>query len=725
MDLNRWWDNNWKNRVLLGTKSAGDAYTSGIHYIKAELNFYNTPFSGLVRDDLQDVRIVYQTTNNIINVPFYIASGLSPFKVYFQAQDNISSGVDYLYDGNGFYYCYYNANDPSQNNPSEYININFPKAPYSVHPSGYNSTFGTYVDKHMFRLNNLINSQSGFLDQTGHSSGNIVDYADVYNVNSGILDRATYFSYGSYFTIPTDIKHRWDNPSGDWCVDVWVNIWNKNYVDKFFHLFSKEDDNLPDFVIYCENDNGLWRNQAKYPQSTSHQLTQRDDTAVYLPINTWHHVRVAYRTGGDYLKSRIYLYVDGEEKNPSTSLDDTGNVATTAFSDNPILVGRNLGDANYQGEALLEQWRYSTFVYPAMSGADDYSCSPDWVDNQYVLTNFSAQGEQAPEKQLGAIVSTKTEESGSLKVGGYARVLSGENNIKIGGFIFSISQVDNNKIGGLVSSKREAQASVGGFLLASHINLLDNYVESLNRVLIKANSEDIPKQECGFEAGYLLIKNNNKDNFDATIKVQKTKYAQFDSVIKVQKKHLNPYVEITDCHAISGVLYITASGHSYDYNNDPFSSGIDHVSFIWGDNDYTDIISPVESGNIWAASHQFVHSGLYKPIVRVVDRYGKIGSDYCSFDFIPYSGIVHPYISLSGVPRSGYNPLSVDFDVKTSGVINPHTLYWDFGNGIIYFDNTKNQSTQYSIAGNYIPFVRIEDANGIYVIDTLKIGYNI
>ena len=748
MDLIRWWDTNWGNRVLLATESTGDAYTSGVHYFRTELNFDVMPFSGLVNDDLSDIRIVYQTNDNIINIPHYIASGTKPVKVYFAAQHNIPEGQDYLEQDAGLYYCYYNAQNSSLFIPDPYININFPKAPYSVHPSGYNTPYGRYVDKHLFRLNNthIYNGgESGVYDATGHSSGIATLSNPIIKAASGILDRAIYFPYGSYFEIPTDGIHRWDNPSGEWCVDVWVNILDASLYHKYFHLISKEDDNLPDFIMHCENDYGKWRNTAKYPQSTANYFNQVDDTNNYLDVSTWHHVRAAYRTGGDYEKSRIYLYVDGYEKNPSTALGDMGNVATIKFSKQPIHVGRNFGHDNYQGTALLEQWRYSTFVYPAMSGSDDYGCAPDWVDNQYVLTTFTAEGEQAPNYDIGAIVSTRAPASISGEIGGAIETLAGENRIPFGGLLATISPINEDEIGGFSFVAEEASGQIGGFLIVSHSSFVDTYVESLNRTLIKANSDDVKNQECGFNANYWLMLQKNQ-KFDSEVTVQRGNNSNYDAELTVEKRHLNPYFEIIDTQFESGAFYITASGHAYDRNNNPIESGINHVSFIWGNGNYTNIENSVASGSIWKSQHEYSQSGLYRPIVRGMDRYGNVGSADCIFNFVPsgflpsgleeyqetgikpsganFSSVDFPFIILSGTPRSGQTSLYVDFSVSLSGVVNPYTLYWDFGNGIRYYSNTLEQSIQYSMPGNYIPFVRIEDANNIFVIDTLRVGYN-
>jgi hypothetical protein len=300
-----------------------------------------------------------------------------------------------------------------------------------------------------------------------------------------------------------------------------------------------------------------------------------------------------------------------------------------------------------------------------------------------------------------------------------------------GGFMYAVApgSGDPATIGGIVHGVRQTSEEVGGFMLGSYGDLEIQYVEGLQRVLIKANSDGIPRQSFSTDARFSIYGVKAK-TFDAKLSVEKDSLDQFDSQLQVTKIQKNPFVIITeeqddyDGYNLPVLYTITVSGHAYNYNNQIISSGIHYVVVKWGDGNYTEISDPVTSGAVWSANHSYATSGSYTPIVMVRDRYGRQGAAYSRLNLA--SGATIPFISLSGNPRQGYvpDPLNVSLTVSVSGTLGGHTLYWDHDNGITFYSNARTQITQYSMPGNYIPMVRILDQRNIYVCDTLLIGYN-
>jgi len=264
---------------------------------------------------------------------------------------------------------------------------------------------------------------------------------------------------------------------------------------------------------------------------------------------------------------------------------------------------------------------------------------------------------------------------------------------------------------------------IGGFLFS--VNPIETYVDSLNRALVKVGTEIINDQEYKIDGAVYLLRQTNSD-FYSEVTVIKDSSDSFNSVIKIEKgPRKNPYVEIISQSAQSGAVNqnfsITASGYAFNENGNRVNDGISSVIFNWTDGDY-DVIE--SSGDSWTLSHSYSHSGLYKPYVAVKDHYGRVGGDITSFSTA--SGISNmPIISLSGIPRSVIaNTLSVDFYADLADVLGDYTLYWDYGNGFSYYNNTVDTTTQYNFPGDYIPYIRVIDGRGVYVCDSLKIGYN-
>ena len=140
--------------------------------------------------------------------------------------------------------------------------------------------------------------------------------------------------------------------------------------------------------------------------------------------------------------------------------------------------------------------------------------------------------------------------------------------------------------------------------------------------------------------------------------------------------------------------------------------------FTWTDGNIDTINGVMETCTL---SHTYAKSGLYKPSVKISDRYGEYGSDFVNINLA--SGLSLPGISLSGAPREGTPTLYVDFDVSLSGVVGTYDIYWDYNNGLKQYNNALSTSSQYAMPGDYCPYIRLENKN-VYIVDTLKIGFN-
>ena len=289
--------------------------------------------------------------------------------------------------------------------------------------------------------------------------------------------------------------------------------------------------------------------------------------------------------------------------------------------------------------------------------------------------------------------------------------------------------LSSGTVGGFMFSVAQTSGVIGGLVLGSFGDLEVQYVEGLQRTLVKADSEATHRQDFGADARFSIY-GVKSQTFDGKISVERRYIDEFDSQLQVTKIQKNPFVTITaeqnsyNGYTLPAWYEMTVSGHAFNYNNQQLESGIHYVVVKWGDGDYTEITSPIASGSVWKANHSYTASGSYTPIVMVRDQYGRQGAAYSRINLA--SGFVIPFISLSGNPRQGYvpDPLSVSLTASISGTLGSHTLYWDYDNGITFYNNANVQVAQYAMPGNYIPMVRILDQRGIYVCDTLMIGYN-
>ena len=755
MAVNSWWNNYWKTRSLLQTVT-GSAHSSGVHFVRLDIDLTQLVADGRMQSDFADLRIICQTATHNINVPYYLASNPSPERVFFAIQHDAGENENISSSSQSYYAYYDNDTTYDTEEPDDYVNINFPQAPYSAHPSGYATQYGTYFDRYLLRLNDdPSDGPEEFADVAGNGTGISRHYDKVQKGHSGVLDQSVFFDgdYVSYITSSgTWIEIAADDtdiavPSGNWAVDFWLRLHPKgafpnNYGCPFYHpvgYTAQYDEPYPAITYLLTKSTNTTRLYARCNFSYQTDLYQYGPNS--LPSGTWNHYRIAYRTGGSYKHSRIHIYENGQwvDTMPYNFSNDTQAYAEdTAFMDKyesaPCYIGyqyRVHTTDDYMLTGWLEQMRYSSFVFPAISGTalpgDEYHCAPDWVEEQYVATPSAGSLQLSSSGNLGGYLYSAVANAQSGTYGGY--ILSREGtSATIGGILAAITDETSDTIGGYVFGAMIASGSIGGIMFCSYGDINVHSVEGLARTLVKANSDEVIGQNFSADSAITLY-GSTTDNFDAQLGVYTGATDDFDAELSVAKIHFNPYVDIIETTtdydgSLPATCTLTASGTAYNYNNEAISSGIHYVAFVWGDNDYTVVPTPTASGAIWSATHTYSHSGIYKPTVFVRDKYGRIGSDDTILNLA--SGLDTPYIELTGTPRSGQvpSPLTVDFTATPSGTLGAYTLYWSFGNGISYFNNGLTQQTSYAMPGHYTPFVRIEDSRGLYVVDTLRVGYN-
>jgi hypothetical protein len=302
-------------------------------------------------------------------------------------------------------------------------------------------------------------------------------------------------------------------------------------------------------------------------------------------------------------------------------------------------------------------------------------------------------------------------------------------NSEFGGITRSIGRGSaSGLVGGYAFGAIWTSGAFGGFAIASYSDTTFTITEAGARGLIKAHSDSVHRQAFKTDAEFFFYAYGTTE-FDAQLTVEEKFRSEFDAMLSTTKVRRNPYVTFVSAPTTSGhiprTVTVTASGFAYDKEGQVIDSGIHYVAFVWGDNDYTVIPTPRASGSVWSATHTYTASGLYRPIVIVHDKFGRTGSDYTKITAMS-GDIGVPYISLSGIPRFGTTPppLAVDFGVQVSGVDGAYTIFWDYGNGVTYYNQALNQSTQYALPGDYIPYVRIRDQRQINVCDTLRVGFN-
>lgn len=770
-----WWDDSWKYRRQLTTVllPSGGPYTSGIHYFNFTLNLQLLTSLNKVRSDYLDVRVIFTSGSPTTyrQVPYYIASGCSPCKIYCQAQNHIPANIN-ISDQDWSYWVYYgNIRGNIEKPPPIYKNYNFPQAPYSVTISAYNGEAyrkfppgmiieSGFFDKFLFKLNDdpATGSASGFNDSTAHTSGISAPYVTncVTKEHEGRLDTCSYFTDSSKGNLKVYYKDNITHPSGSFNFDSWIKIDNTQNIR---YLFTRYRDDgsvlLQSFIdqrdIHCRY----------YYDGSSYVHIKEDDAIDY---NEWTHLRFSYRTNLDD-DSKLTIYKNGAVISTSGAAIKTTASSMYGDSGGLCLIG-NINSTTNGFKGYLEQVRFSN--YPEFASGVDYKyiVRPDWVSDEYTV-------ELGPETYRGSYIDvdgnphaflggylycTPPQSICSGIIGGYLigevqnatsgiiggwllSDASGHTPFIVGGYFMAGAPYTHTPIGGYLdalpltsmssgvggyvfSLAGEANASIGGAMVGTWF--LDNYtcIENLSRALVKAVDDQTHKQTFSTDAQFTIYA-TNQDEFDSKIIINREEDENFDAEVSITKYKKNPHIEILDT-IITGTgpwtVIVQASGYVFDRNNQIIESGIQKANIVWTDGYFTEFTNTTVSGSYFEASHVYSQSGLYKPIINIYDKMQYLGSAYTEVNLA--SG-QYPFIELSGTPRSGIATLDVDFTVNLSGIVGNYSIYWDLGNGLIENSKRTTKETSYIIPGDYTPYVRLMDSRNVPVVDTLLIGWNL
>lgn len=474
-----WWHDSWKYRRQLDSDLDGDTYQSGVHYLHFDLDLQNLASLGEVRSDYADVRVIYASGAEEYNIPYFIASGRSPTRIYFPAQNNIPQTVDIGGHGSGWLYHVYYGNVKTgdvSGVPQAYVNRNFPQAPYTPTTEPYQpgASYSGFVDKCLYRLNDdpSAGSSSGFLDTTGKTVGVAIfggsphPQSGVYKGKEGRLDVAAEFDRSNRGSI--EVLDNYDGTtvaSGDWSVDFWVHPYTTAGTQYWFAK-KRNDNHSTNWPIYGRfNYNGTHNAYSVFAVqkradaiNASNQWTA--GASAGIEANEWSHVRIYYRPKNNVSAlACVFLYVNGVNRGLQSSCGyPPAEPYKTQMESGNCVIGGALAAFQYELDGRMEQFRYSTHPWFAEL---DYNqaqfqsrfAPPDWINNEYTVS-------------LGDLEVNGPAASGII--GGVARGALGviETSGQFGGFLFGRYQQTQDSIGGTLRSTAVLQQSgiVGGFL---------------------------------------------------------------------------------------------------------------------------------------------------------------------------------------------------------------------------------------------------------------------
>lgn len=335
-------------------------------------------------------------------------------------------------------------------------------------------------------------------------------------------------------------------------------------------------------------------------------------------------------------------------------------------------------------------------------------------------------------------------QDGVALFGGFASGLGFELLPKsIGGYVDSLPLSDASGffLGGWSDTKYQKSASIGGH--AWGIPGTTRFVEMHGRTLVKANSEDTSDQSLNVDAVMAFIQRDQKD-FNATFSIENTFKSDFNAKLIVGQFKRPPSVVITSVTPGSGLpgvsgidVCVVASGTLFDGEQ----WVINQIDFGEPERDELPTVNNSISGfdlgsqspGIWSGCYNYRDAGVYIVTARGVDNFGMVGMDHHVLNLA--SGLVagtdYPLISISGTPRIGEVPpsLQVDYTLTASGAFSPNTptdsnLFWNFGN--LARSNIVNPFTYYSSPGLYLPICRFRvsvSGQWRWAADTLKVGF--
>ncbi|MCK5610102.1 hypothetical protein KAR91_49975 [Candidatus Pacearchaeota archaeon] len=315
----------------------------------------------------------------------------------------------------------------------------------------------------------------------------------------------------------------------------------------------------------------------------------------------------------------------------------------------------------------------------------------------------------------------------------------------IGGFVNALPLDDASGffLGGWSDTKHQESAFIGGhaWCIPGHIR----FTEMHGRTLVKANSEDTSDQSLNIDATMAFIQRDQED-FNATFSIANTFKSDFNAKLIVGQFKKPPTVFITGVTPPSGIpasgvgidVCVVASGNLFDGEQ----WVINQIDFGEPERDElptaNNSISGYDLGNqnpsIWSGCYNYRDAGVYIITARGVDNFGMVGMDHYVLNLASglIAGTDYPLISISGTPRIGEVPpsLQVDYTLTASGAFSPNTptdsnLFWNFGN--LARSNTVNPFTYYSSPGTYLPTCRFRvnvSGQWRWGADTLRFGYN-
>lgn len=389
----------------------------------------------------------------------------------------------------------------------------------------------------------------------------------------------------------------------------------------------------------------------------------------------------------------------------------------------------------------------------------------------YIGGYMLSEGLTGPSGIIGgyllAKVPTGNDNAGIL--GGFMKAEPGTSvgPTSIGGFCLGgpLKDVGPIVIGGYADATREAEAKIGGYTFG--IPSYSEYVAARSRTLVAVTSDLVAGQKLNMEA-QIVFKGVFQNSFNSKLINLNTVSDGFKAKVEIEKFKRPPVVFIQSIMPMAASGEIIPSGQPFpNFFNGArkvcvVASGYlgDGEEFVSAHIDFGDPFDPnggfkpflsvsgFNDNPPWSGCHDYNVSGLYVITARAQDDLGMVGMAASGLNLASGAspGIHYPLISISGVPRFGLVPpsLEVKFSVLSSGLsVPPYTqrqsneskvrtptderIIWNFGNR--ERSMRSNPVTFYQSPGLFSPVLRYIFTNpsgiGKFVIsDTLLVGFN-
>jgi len=386
----------------------------------------------------------------------------------------------------------------------------------------------------------------------------------------------------------------------------------------------------------------------------------------------------------------------------------------------------------------------------ASIGGLELTVNPDPISG-FIGGLFSSDGIRVPVASIGGLILSKAifdkqkvgiigglarchafEKPGSIGALAHALIFIGKPSGVIGGLGSGIFAFGPNSIGAIVLSESDCK----------------QFVETHGRTLVKVRSKDVIDQDLNIDCVVMLKGVSNKD-FNGRFIIKSTAASDFNAKFKVERHKRPPIVQILSVTPQSGILgpngcrkvIVVASGTLRD-GKEWVNAQIDFGEPLTETSPKTFThnasISGFNTPPIWSGYHDYCVSGKYIITARGEDNFGMVGMD--EFHLNLASGLpsnMMPNISISGTPRFGEVPVSVQVDFTTLsngippnsalGVNSDRRILWAFGNR--ESSQKTNPTTFYQSPGDYIIVLRYLysylDGKKVWVSDSLRLGYNV